>query len=461
MVIFGWLLMAVIAWGALAFGAVYPWAYGPLALVSAGLGVWASVVTRAWRDQTFRVVAMALAAVAAAIALQLVALPYSVVRALSPGVDRFLRQYTLAYHPASLHPMSISPASTFVALTLFVAFALLLLGATRAMKHLRMEWFLSQVLGLGAALSLVGIVQHTFIDKDAPLVYGFWKPMYGASPFGPFVNKNHFAGWMVMVLPVVAAYACALFFRAPPPDRRGRGAWLRWLASVEANRFLLVGVVAVVMSLAVVLTGSRSGIACVALGLLCVGSAVWRTLESGRSRGLAAGALGLIVIGGLAWGGADLLVSRFGKAPVELEGRFAAWRDTSRIIADFPLFGTGLGTYARSMLVYQASGRTSMYAQAHNDYLQLLSEGGLVVIIPVIVAAVVIVGVIRRRLRSGQDAPLTAWARIGAVAGLVAILAQSTVEFSLQMPGNMVLFVVLIALAAHRPSQSRPHASRI
>jgi hypothetical protein len=51
--------------------------------------------------------------------------------------------------------------------------------------------------------------------------------------------------------------------------------------------------------------------------------------------------------------------------------------------------------------------------------------------------------------------------RIGAVAGLIGILSQSLVEFSLQMPGNTLLFVVLLAIALHRPPHARPYAPRV
>jgi hypothetical protein len=66
------------------------------------------------------------------------------------------------------------------------------------------------------------------------------------------------------------------------------------------------------------------------------------------------------------------------------------------------------------------------------------------------VAGLVIAG-IRRRFAADMDGPLTWWARIGAVAGLAGIAARSTVEFSLQMPGDAVLFVLLLGVAMHRP----------
>jgi O-antigen ligase len=458
--LFGMLLVAVIAWGALAFGAVYPWAYVPLALVSAGLGTWAILVTRAWQDPRATQLAVAMALVAAAIGVQLIALPYGVLARLSPGVDRFLRQLTVAYHPASLHPLSISPGSTVVALVLFVALGLLLIGTMRAMRMVRLEWLVLQLMGLGLGLVVFGVVQQAFIDVDAPLLYGFWQPSYGAAPYGPFINRNHFAGWMVMVIPVVAGYAYALYLKTPSAERSGRGTWIRWVATVEANRFLLVTTVGLLMCLSVVLTGSRSGLASLLVAFAVVGFLGWRATSSARRRLLAVTYLGVLLLGALAWGGADTLIARFGDAPGELEGRFSAWRDAGRIMRDFPVFGTGLGTFAQAMLLYQSGTRTSMYAQAHNDYIQLAAEGGLLVVVPVLALLITIVKGIRRRFSSGQDDPLTASIRTGAVAGLVGIAAQSLVEFSLQMPGNAVLCAVMLAVALHRPARMN-HAHRV
>jgi hypothetical protein len=63
-------------------------------------------------------------------------------------------------------------------------------------------------------------------------------------------------------------------------------------------------------------------------------------------------------------------------------------------------------------------------------------------------------------MTAGDDDAQTRWIRIGAVAGLLGIAAQSLVEFSLQMPGNTLLFTVVLAIAMHRPSRS-PRARRV
>jgi O-antigen ligase len=105
------------------------------------------------------------------------------------------------------------------------------------------------------------------------------------------------------------------------------------------------------------------------------------------------------------------------------------------------------------MAVYQTAPRETLFVQAHNDYLQVLAEGGILVVVPALAALVLVIHGIWRRFRAREDETARYWLRAGAVAGLAAIAAQSLVEFSLQKPGNTVLFVVLLAVALHRPSR--------
>lgn len=458
---FRWALMLTIAWGVLAFGAVYPWAYGPLAASAAVLGGWASVTTRAWQDPRARRLGLALVVLLAAIAAQIVRLPYGILGRISPGLDRFFREYELGYHPASLHALSLSPDATAVALAIAAALSLLLVGLMRVIRRLPLEWLVGQLMGLGVALALFGIVQKAlFDDPHAPVLYGFWRPRDGGNPFGPFVNRNHFAGWMLLVMPMVAMYAWAVLQQAEPPLMKGWSGRLRWLGSVGGNRVLLIVFSAVVMGMALVLTGSRSGVASLGAATLVMLWFILRQLPDRRRRMAAAVYVGALVLAAIGWAGSGMVADRFARVPGDLEGRFAAWRDTAQMIRDFPIAGTGLGAYGQAMLVYQTADRQAMYAQAHNDYLQLAAEGGLLVGIPALLVLGIVVAGIRRRLQSPDDDVVTFWVRRGAVAGLVGIATQSFVEFSLQMPGNAALFVVVAAVALHRP-RTGTHARRV
>ena len=114
-----------------------------------------------------------------------------------------------------------------------------------------------------------------------------------------------------------------------------------------------------------------------------------------------------------------------------------------------------MNTYPTAARFYQRHALSSFYGEAHNDYLQLLAEGGLLVAIPALVCAAAFAREIRRRMKN--DAPGSSWwLRRAAVAAIVAIGLQETVEFSLQLPGNAALFAVVCALAIHPPRDPRP-----
>jgi hypothetical protein len=445
------ILIAALAWGAFAFGAVYPWGYWPLAAVSAGLGLYALQRTRGWRDYRVRTLAWSLAGVGGAIAAQMISLPYSLVQVLSPAMDRFFRDYTLSYHPASLHALSLSTSSTLVVLLLFTAFAVLLLGLVASLGATSLDWLLNQIMGLGLALAIVGVVQKAFpTEPHKTLVYGFWESRQPGNPFGPFINRNHFAGWMVMALPLVTGYSCAVLAQTWSARDGSLGSILRWFTRVEAHRFTHVGFCALLMGMALVLTGSRSGVAGFAVAMFVFAVLALRQFRGRRARLVVGAYLAAILAGAVIWAGTNATVGRFLLVRTDAPGRLVAWQDTLRIIQDFPVFGTGMGTYGQAMLVYQTAGRPVMYVQAHNEYLQVLAEGGLLVALPVLIALGITATTLWRRLTDQRDDPMTAWVRIGAVAGLAGMAAQSLVEFSLQMPGNTALFVVLLAVALHR-----------
>src|SRR5262249_52590798 len=108
------------------------------------------------------------------------------------------------------------------------------------------------------------------------------------------------------------------------------------------------------------------------------------------------------------------LIDRFeGIRETGAEGRTQIWRDTIHVIRDFPLTGVGLGGYQTAMLLYQQGDRSRFTNQAHNQYLHLVSEGGLLVSVPAAMAVAAFVQLFRKRL--AQDRSQLVWLRIGAL----------------------------------------------
>lgn len=442
-------LILTLAWGAGAFGSNYPWAYRPLLAASALLGLWGLVLGRGripWA------LAAALAGVGIAASLQLVPLPPDLVGRVAPASVALHRQHDLvaAVDPSRPIALSIDPARTRLGLAFLGAFSLLLIGGARMLTRESARTVAGGIALLGALLAMVGVVQYgTFATR----IYGFWELSQGGELFGPFVNSNHFAGWMVMGLPVTIGLFAAVVsrgMRGVKPSWRDR---LVWFSSPEASRAVLLGFAILAMALSIVLTMSRSGMISLVVALLLATMAVVRRMPGTPRRMIVSGYLVGVAVVVAVWVGVDRIAAKFTAPEVQtLNGRFPAWADTLRVASDFWLTGTGLNTYGVSMLYYQTALPGTHLREAHNDYLQLAAEGGLLLGVPIVVAIVVFALAVRRRLR--DDTGSIWWVRMGAATGLVAIAVQSIAEFSLQMPGNAALFAVVAAVALHDGSRS-------
>jgi O-antigen ligase len=445
-----WLALATLAWGLLAFGSVYPWAYTPLAAGAVAAGVLGLASGPKFAPRSLLV---ALSLVAASVGLQMVPLPASTVKALSPSTDAALRQIDVTYSLGlnTSRALSLQPESTAVALGLFLAFALLFVGTTSLLSRIGAESFINALVILGVVAAFAGIIQKSFGTET---IYGLWTPLEGRDPFGPFVNKNHFAGWMLMVLPVALGLFCSGVARGMRGVKPGVRERMLWFSSPEANKLVLLALAASVMLLSLVLTFSRSGLLAATATVVLIGLFFLRSTSSSGAKAVLAGFLVLMIVGIFAWAGTDAISQRLAQLDFdELSGRRGAWEDAWNVARRFPLTGTGSNTYGTAMLLYQENNTAEHFSSAHNDWLQIAAEGGLLVSVPVLIVLAILVIEIRRRLNEDKGSSYY-WIRAGAALGLGAIGVQEIADFSLQMPGNAAMFAVVCAMAIHkRPSR--------
>ncbi len=469
--------VAVIAWGALAFGAVYPWAFKPLLVAAAAVGSCSLFLNRGRRlGPPNRAAMMALVCVLGAGLLQIVPLPARVLSTVSPSTDTFLRNHDLAYGLAAeagdapqpdgatsgsrWHPFSLAPRASVVSLAMLAAFTLFLAGLLRALTPSRARRLAAVVVAFGVLLALVGIVQKAVLGDHAwagMKIYGFWAPLNRLStPFGPFVNKNHFAGWMLMAIPLALGLAIGTAEQGLRNVRRSWRSIVLWFSSPEGGRLQLVILAVLIMGASLLMTKSRSGVGCLLAALIMVSVAAGRRFGSIKAAGTALVSLVVLFVVVFALAGGEF-AARITNRMDAMELRKDIWADSAAVIRAFPVTGTGLNTFGTAMLAYQTSEYDQHFQEAHNDYLQVLVEGGVLVALPALAALVLIVRGIRRRFAEDHDDPVTWWVRAGAAIGLAAIGLQAIVEFSLQMPGNAALFVVLLAIALHEtpPRRSR------
>ena len=454
--------VSLIAWGVLAFGGEYPWAYAPLLVFASTIGI-LGLAVRAGPVAPRRVV-VALALIFGAVGLQLCPLPALVLDALSPA--RLAHDYPALFAatvPTASGPdqasepwsISVSPVRTLLGAAFLGALSLFFVGCCRALAIVRASALVRGLMALGLFVALVAIGQEA---SDSRLVYGLWWPRKVESPpAAPLINENHLAGWLVMVFAMAVGFLCGGVPRDRPAAGPGWRGGITRLASRDGSAALLAVLCAFVMAVAVIFSLSVSGFASL---LVVCGVFSWRLTRrrrSGPARLLVRAGLIALPLAAIGWVGFDVVSEELVMASwSDIGGRVPIWRDSARIVRDFPVTGTGLNTYGMAMLAYQTHRPDVHVVEAHNDYLQLSAEGGLLLGLPILLAVAAFVREVRSRFRESADDVRIHWLRVGAVAGLLALAAQSLVDFSLQMPGNAVLFALVMAIAVHRPPRRLP-----
>ena len=379
------------------------------------------------------------------VSIQLLPLPATLWEKLSPhavDVERALRIGPMP-QPLPPHPLSLDSAGTAWALALAFAYIGLFWCARAIFAAGGVRLTTRGISWLGLGLTVLVAVQRATAPK---LLYWTWRPLdAGASPYGPFVNRNGLACWLAMAVPLIIGYAVA--------RQQSRPSGSSSAASIDPTQLWLGGA-AVLMTGGLLGSLSRGGIFGAAIGLLAF--VVLSRARLSRGRGVVWIVAGLAAMIAIATVYANLgaLALRMQETTELGEwGRPAIWRDTWRMALDFPWTGIGAGAFQRGMLVYQQGPRLFFFNHAHDEYLQLFAEGGVLLVVPATVALLAAIAVSTSHLRADKSAIF--WIRAGAIAALVAAAVQSVWDTALRTPANGVLFAVVAAAALHDPRKTR------
>ena len=300
----------------------------------------------------------------------------------------------------------------------------------------RLRTWLVVVAAVGVVEALYGTFQ---VVAKHPQIYWLRKTAYIEFATGTFVNRNHLAGYFELVIPLTIALALGYV----PWQRRRRSRRRRPVEEPVRRAdtlrgFLCVGAIAT-MLLAMGLTQSRGGVLS-SLGGLAGGAlafSAWQRRLTWRRFVVGLAALGALA---LLWLQSPELLARFGGGlQVTPYSRPSVWRDTVKIVRDFPLAGVGLGNFEFIFPRYQPAGTHTYFEMAHNDYLQLLVEAGVLGAACFAWLFGMLARLIVRRLRTAEREP--ALLALGLAAGMFGLLLHSFTDFNLHIPSNALLFV--------------------
>ena len=291
------------------------------------------------------------------------------------------------------------------------------------------------VLGICAAEAVFGAVQWSLAPDR---IYGVTTPIV-TTPFGSYVNHNHFAGLVEMGIVLAASMALGL--------SRLRGGATPGVVGLAGVAFGLVAVH--------VASRSRGGLIALAAGLLTAGI-LWARAAShrgGTRLRVVPLAVGILVV--ISFGlavvpentRAHLATIFSGRTDSSGDYRLDVARDTMRLWAAHPLLGTGLGAYADAFPAFKRAHGEVRTTHAENDALEFLAEGGLAGLAIAAWLAVRAVRGLADRLRHGRD-PFRKSIAVGAAGAIAALAVHSLFDFNLRLPANALVFASLLGLAA-------------
>jgi O-antigen ligase len=326
-------------------------------------------------------------------------------------------------------------ATSYAAIKIFASICFFLLFATFINTNERRNFVAKVIIAMCVLIALVGIGQSYIV-----------KMLWQRGTYGPFVNRNHFAGFLVMGVGLAAGLIIGRSVR--------REVLAVYISSVVA------------MCAGIAVSASRGGVLALVAEIVFLAIVVMPTFVSIRKEknigrmGLVFRTAGAMVVGVAAIFGSMLLVGSEGlvqnlsqtqseitdeQSADERFSRRDIWGATKQLIKDHPYLGVGLGAYQYAYTRYDPSSGAQRVEQAHNDYLQIVADAGMIggSIALVFMILLFVRGFLAAQTRDRRRRAII----FGALAGCFAMAVHSFVDFNLQITANAQLFLALAALA--------------
>jgi O-antigen ligase/tetratricopeptide (TPR) repeat protein len=356
---------------------------------------------------------------------------------------------TLSFYPGATR------RETFRYLAILLLFAVVRnnIASSASLRRLGIAVFVN-----GSLLALFGLIQA--FSSDPQTIYWAYPAPGATGVFGPFINRNHFAFYMNVCVGLGAGLLLGRYAgrgrtrggEGPTPagtlgTRAHASAGDGLALSLDPVALGMISALALMIS-SVVSSLSRGGF----LALLCssiLGLVTWRLRSRWSTRGGIVVPTLVIALALVSWFGYDRVVTRlatFQDGLVSRGGRLAAWSRALPPVRDFPLWGTGYGTYQFIDILNRndAFDANTINDHAHNDYLEALVEGGLAQLVPVVVAVVLVFRLGFRAIHRQEDRPVGGLV-LGALVGFTAAAIHSFSDFGLHIPANAAIVTVLCA----------------
>jgi len=364
--------------------------------------------------------------------------------------------------------LSISPALSryeFLKYFCYFIFGLLILRVVQGLRDI--QTLVLVLLAAGLFQAIYGLAEYL---SGTGRIFSY-KNIWGqGSAFGTFINRDHYAGFLEMIFSLSLGFLLARsnFFAL----KKGVS-WRQkivWFGQERLQQAILLAALTVIIGVGLFFSRSRSGVIIFFLVffLMMLALSIGPREEKkpgfslvpngGREKARQAGAskrllrivrtVTLAVIFVAIFIGVRPIIERFTLESIWREARPKFYDLTLRLVADYPLFGTGAGTYIYAYTPYEDQDLHGILHHAHNDYLETLAEMGLVGGGAIILAALGSLALLLARwLKLPERDYFGRGVGLGLIGGIVAILLHSISDFNLRVPANAVYFICFYTLA--------------
>jgi len=448
-------LIVAVCVAVLAFGGTAPSFFAVTQVIIFGLGVVFLLSRQFSRDTSFHVPVATPLLLVALVLLQLCPLPVS----LAPMFGRARDELP----SGSYFTISMERYQTVSHLLLLVTYltafflTLFLCRDRNAKKRL-----IFALVSLGAFEALYGLVQYLTGWQQ---IFAYVKKYYLEEATGTYINRNHFAGFLEMILPFVIVLALRWTYLLSKNTSGRAGTFRKLVSRTELVSVVFWLFLAIVILAALVLSRSRMGIISALVSLVAILALAGTSTVGPRARAAVAAVFFLGVLGLVVWIGSDPVMSRFETLGQEYnlsgQSRVSIWHDTLGLIRQHPFLGTGLGSFFVAYTSVQTAFLNLLVEHAHCDYLEVATELGLPGAILVFGSIFWVLAQSARRygkLEERFDKAVS----LACIGSIGAILVHSLADFNLYIPANALLFTMILAMAwssAHPESRPRREIS--
>jgi O-antigen ligase len=265
---------------------------------------------------------------------------------------------------------------------------------------------------------------------------------------GTFVNRNHFSGYLEMIIPLAIGLIIARIDLFSLSGLKWKQRLLR-LSEKGLAVNVLMTIAIVLMALGIIFSKSRSGVAILIITFLLFFELTILYLNAGKERKkwvrIFLGSAFLIITIISLYLGIGATIERFSLDHLLREQRPTFWANALQIFSEFPLFGSGLGTFASLYPDFERDGVLVRAFHAHNDYLEYLAELGILGM-GLLLGGILFLAIKSFLVWRERRHPEVKGLALGGIVSLIAILIHSLTDFNLHLPANMLLFSVVIAV---------------